>query len=57
MEWKGIRFGLWIQIAAERTLGMCFKLSKVKKQFPTPASSLDALFSLHYAQSVSSPYI
>ncbi len=31
MEWKGIRFGLWVQIAAERTLGMCFKLSKVKK--------------------------
>jgi hypothetical protein len=54
MEWEGIRFGLWIRIAEERTLGICFKLSKVKKKsFPTPASSLDALFSLHDEQSVS----
>ncbi len=31
MEWEGIRLGLWIRIAEERTLGICFKLSKVKK--------------------------
>jgi hypothetical protein len=53
MEWEGIRFGLSIQSAEERTRGICFKLSKVKKSFPTPASSLDALFSLHDEQSVS----